>query len=223
MIITIDGPAGAGKSTAARGLAKRLGFEFLDTGAMYRAVAWACLSEGVDLHDPDSVTPVAARVELSIDGDSISCNGTDVTAAIRTAEAGQAASFVAAVSGVRHEMVRLQRETAHGRNIVTEGRDQGSVVFPDAECRFYLTADASRRAERRVQELAGRGETVTLEEILAQIVDRDERDRNREVGPLVKPADSIEVDTAPFTATEVIDRLEVLARERLQLSGQPQA
>ena len=213
MVITIDGPAGAGKSTVARGLAERLGFEFLDTGAMYRSVAWACLSRGVDLSDADAVGATAAAVTLDMTPTSVTCNGTDVTSQIRTAEVSEASSLVAAVPAVRQELVRLQREVANGRNIVTEGRDQGSVVFPNAECKIFLTADPRRRAERRLKELEQRGEAATLDEVLQQIVDRDQRDQQREIAPLVKANDAIEVDTSSQTAEEVLAQIEAIARQ----------
>lgn len=212
MVITIDGPAGAGKSTVARGLAERLGFEFLDTGAMYRAVAWACLSQGIDLSDAEVVATTAASVTLEMTPNSVVCNGTDVTLEIRTGAVSEASSLVAAVPVVRQELVRLQREVAAGRNIVTEGRDQGSVVFPDAECKVFLTADPRRRAERRLKELEQRGEAATLEDVLQQIVDRDERDQQRAVAPLVKADDATEVDTSSQTAAEVLDQVEQIAR-----------
>lgn len=214
MIITIDGPAGAGKSTAARMLADRLGFEFLDTGAMYRAVAWACVDRNIDLNNAAAVSETAADISIQFEEDRIICNGRDVTTEIRSAEASHAASIVAAVPAVRLEMVRLQRESASGHNYVTEGRDQGSEVFPDSECKFFLTADPKERAERRLLELQKRGQSGSIEEVLAQIVDRDERDRAREVGPLVKAEDAVEVDTSSKTIMQVVDFLEQTSRER---------
>lgn len=211
MVITIDGPAGAGKSTVARGLAERLGFEFLDTGAMYRAVAWACLSQNIDLTDADAVGATAASVTLEMTASTVICNDTDVTTLIRTAEVSEASSRVAAVPAVRSELVRLQREVAAGRNIVTEGRDQGSVVFPDAECKFFLTADPRRRAERRLKDLERSGESATLDDVLQQIVDRDQRDQQRAVAPLVKADDAIEIDTSALSAAEVLDQLASIA------------
>jgi cytidylate kinase len=215
MIITIDGPAGAGKSTAARMLADRLGFEFLDTGAMYRAVAWACVDRSVDLNDAVAVAEMAAGISIQFEDDRIICNDQDVTSEIRSAEASHAASIVAAVPAVRLEMVRLQRESAAGHNYVTEGRDQGSEVFPNAECKFFLTADPNERAERRLLELQSRGQSGSINEVLQQIVDRDERDRSREIGPLVKAADAVEVDTSGQTVEQVVDFLEQTSRERL--------
>ncbi len=218
MIITIDGPAGAGKSTAARMLADRLGFEFLDTGAMYRAVAWACVDRSVDLNDANAVSETAAGISIQFEEDRIICNGRDVTTKIRSAKASHAASIVAAVPAVRLEMVRLQRESAAGHNYVTEGRDQGSEVFPDSECKFFLTADPQERAERRLLELRKSGQSGSIDEVLSQIVDRDERDRSREIGPLVKAADAVEVDTSGKTIEQVVDFLEQTSRERLSLS-----
>lgn len=217
MVITIDGPAGAGKSTVARELARRLGFEFLDTGAMYRAVAWACLQRQIDLTDSSRVVKVAASLLLDATEHAIHCNGEDVTLAIRSREVSHSASIVAAIPGVRIEMVRLQRLSADGRNIVTEGRDQGSVVFPDAECKFFVTASAERRAERRQQELSERGQRPILEDVLAEIIARDERDRTRDIAPLVEPENAITVDSSDMPAAAVIDRLEGIALDRLRL------
>lgn len=218
MIITIDGPAGAGKSTAARKLADRLGFNFLDTGAMYRAVAWACVDRNIDLNDADAVSQTVAGISIQFEKDRIICNGRDVTTEIRSAEASHAASIVAAVPAVRLEMVRLQRESAAGHNYVTEGRDQGSEVFPDSECKFFVTADPKERAERRLLELQNRGQSGSIEEVLSQIVDRDERDRAREIGPLVKADDAVEVDTSGKTIEQVVDFLEQTSRDRIKAS-----
>lgn len=215
MIITIDGPAGAGKSTAARMLAARLGFEFLDTGAMYRAVAWACVDAGIDLNNAEAVARTAAGISLQFEAEQIICNGKDVTTAIRSADASHAASIVAAVPEVRIEMVRLQRESAEGHNYVTEGRDQGSEVFPNSECKFFLTADARERAERRLDEMRESGQADSIEEVLAQIIDRDERDRAREIGPLVMADDAIQVDTTGLSIEQVVDSLERTSRERM--------
>ena len=219
MIVAIDGPAGAGKSTAARALARRLGFEFLDTGAMYRAVAWSCLSTGVKLDDVASVSAIAERLKIEFAEHLILCDGRDVTHEIRTAESSAAASVVAAIPAVRHEMVRLQRAAAEGRDVVTEGRDQGSVVFPNAECKVFLTADALERAERRQQELEQRGFPTTLDSVLAEIQDRDHRDKTRETAPLVMADDAVEFDTSGKSPSQVLDELESLVRQKLGLVG----
>ena len=218
MVITIDGPAGAGKSTVARGLARRLGFEFLDTGAMYRAVAWACLQWQIDLSDESAVVSVAASIHLDVTENSISCDDEDVTTAIRSTEVSRGASIVAAIPGVRTELVRLQRSAAAGRRIVTEGRDQGSVVFPDAECKFFITASPECRAERRLQELTERGQESDLQSVLSEIIARDERDRTREIAPLIEPENAVTVDSSILTADEVIASLEAVALDRLRLS-----
>lgn len=215
MIITIDGPAGAGKSTVARSLAARLDFEFLDTGAMYRAVAWSCLQQGIELNDAEAAAEVAAGMTLQMQPDRILCNGQDVTAAIRTVEVSRAASIVAAAPGVRHEMVRLQREAARGRRMVTEGRDQGTVVFPDADCKFFLTADPRERAVRRLKDLENQGQSASLDDVLMQIIDRDDRDRRRSIGPLVKADDAVEVDTTGRSVEDILADLEAQARARM--------
>src|SRR5688500_3702743 len=175
MVVTIDGPAGTGKSTAARNLAARLGFHFLDTGAMYRVVAWSCLNRGVHPADGGSAAQVAASTQIEFDGERTLADGNEVTAAIRTAEVTHAASVVAQIPEVRAELVRQQRRIAAGRDIVCEGRDQGTVAFPHAEHKFFLTAEPLERARRRRQELAEKGQDVPLETLLAEQTDRDAR------------------------------------------------
>ena len=186
---------------------------------MYRAVAWFCLDQRVDLANEAAIARAVANVELRFDGRHILCNGRDVSVEIRSAEVSASSSVVAAVPEVRHEMVRLQREAAAGRNMVTEGRDQGSVVFADADCKFFLTADPNERAARRLEELERRGQPGSLDDVLAQIIDRDERDRNRPVGPLVMADDAIEIDSSSRTADEILDLLEATSRERLHKSS----
>jgi CMP/dCMP kinase len=154
MIVTIDGPAGAGKSSAARELAARLGFQFLDTGAMYRAVTWACLRDRIDFEDQAAVAEVARGISIRFDGDRVFVNDTEVTREIRTVEVTHQTRHVAANNAVRAHLVELQRQLAGGANVVTEGRDQGTVAFPHAECKFYITADPRERALRRQRELA---------------------------------------------------------------------
>lgn len=219
MIVTIDGPAGTGKSTAARRLAARVAFHFLDTGAMYRVVAWGCLQRGVDAGasagtgDGAAAAEVARTLRIGFEGERTLADGVDVTLAIRSGEVTRMASVVAQVPEVREELVRQQRRIAEGRDIVCEGRDQGTVAFPHAECKFFLTAAPLERARRRQQELAEKGEEVPLEQLLAEQTERDERDANRAVAPLKPAADAIIVDTTNLDGEGVVDLLERRVRE----------
>lgn len=215
MIVTIDGPAGAGKSTIARALAQRLGFRFLDTGAMYRAVAWAALERGHDWSRADELVRLAGQLRLDVDENQVAVNGRDVTREIRTPEVTAATHYAANNPGVREILVEQQRRAAGEDDIVTEGRDQGTVVFPHAECKIYLTASPEERARRRTKELVARGQTATVEEVLAAQNRRDASDSSREVGPLVPAEDAIEVATDGLSPEEVLDRLEALARGKM--------
>lgn len=216
MIVTIDGPAGSGKSTAARGLAQRLQFDFLDTGAMYRAVAWQCLQRLIDLHDESAVAACAQSMPLRLEQQHVFVNDRDVTTEIRLPEVARGSSIVASNPAVRRELAARQREFANGRDVVTEGRDQGTAVFPHAECKFYVTANAEERAARRHRELLERHEQAEpLEDILRQIRERDDRDKTRVVDPLRAAADAIRVDTSGLAPAAVLDQLESLVRERM--------
>jgi cytidylate kinase len=215
MIVTIDGPAGSGKSTAARLLAERLGFQFLDTGAMYRAVALESLGLKIPLDDEACVAEVACGLTIDALGPVVRSNGRDVTSAIRAPEISGAASRVAANPAVREAMVQQQRRAAAGKNVVTEGRDQGTIVFPDALCKFYLTANPDERARRRQRELEEQGERVSFEELRAQILERDTRDKTRETAPLVKADDALRVDTTNMTTDEVVASLDKIVRARM--------
>jgi CMP/dCMP kinase len=214
MIVTIDGPAGSGKSTAARRLAERLGFEFLDTGAMYRAVALRSLTLGAEVDDAKRIAEIARNMEIDALGPIVRADGCDVTAAIRTPEVTGAASRVAAIPDVRAAMVRLQRKAAEGRHVVSEGRDQGTVVFPHAECKFFLTADPNERARRRRLELAAQGEEIAFEELLRQILERDTRDETRETAPLRAADDAVRIDTSHLSLDETVERMEAVVREK---------
>jgi CMP/dCMP kinase len=207
MIVTIDGPAGSGKSTAARGLARRLGFEFLDTGAMYRAVALALSRLAIDFGS-NQVPEVLTTLRLEMPPGRVLLNGEEVTTTIRTAAMNSASSKVAAVPAVRAFLVEQQRAIAAGRDMVCEGRDQGTVVFPDAACKFFLVADPLARARRRHLDLLARGQVLTFEQVLAEQEERDRRDSSRSVGPLKPAADAIVLDTSDLTPEEVIDHLE---------------
>lgn len=215
MIVTIDGPAGAGKSTVARRLATRLGFEFLDTGAMYRAVAWAAAEANLPWDQPAEIARLARAIALRVAGDRIFVNDRDVTAEIRTSRITAVTKYSANNPEVRAHLVTLQRELATGRDIVTEGRDQGTVVFPDAACKIFLTAGPEERARRRVADLARRGEQIDFADVLAQQNARDESDSRRAVGPLKPAVDAIQVLTDGLSIDEVVARLEALVRERM--------
>jgi cytidylate kinase len=214
MIVTIDGPAGAGKSSTARELALRLGFQFLDTGAMYRAVTWYCLKEQVNLLDDEAVAAAARRGRFVFDSGKVIVDEADVTREIRRSAVTDQTRFIAGNNLVRAHLVDLQRQLAAGADVVTEGRDQGTVAFPHAECKFYLTASPLKRALRRQNDLALNGEQVALEEILAQQESRDQRDANREFGALKPAPDAIAIDTSDFNFDEVVSRMEAIVRQK---------
>ncbi len=219
MIITIDGPAGGGKSTAARLLAQRLGIAFLDTGAMYRAITLRALRLGVDLRDERALERVAREALLRLhqaDGAlRVELDGQDVSEAIRAEAVSAASHHIASAGGVRGVLVDKQRQiAAQLGDVVTEGRDQGSVVFPDAEAKFYLTASVAERARRRYEQLRGQGEPADLDAIRDAIEQRDRRDESRDVGPLVKPADAVEIDTSDMTIEQVLDTLQASVEGR---------
>lgn len=215
-IVAIDGPAGAGKSTLARRLAERLGFTLVDTGALYRSVALAAMRAGIDLQDGDSVTSIALRLvenrELAFDRGPggkvrVRLRGDDISEAIRSAEVSMGASAVSAIPGVRAALLDLQRQAGEGGGVVLEGRDIGTVVFPDAEVKFFLTATAEVRATRRFSELRGKGHDVSYEETLADVRTRDRQDSERAVAPLRQADDAILVDSSGRTIDEVLDQM----------------
>ncbi len=212
MIVTIDGPAGAGKSTAARTLAGRLGFEFLDTGAMYRAVTLAALRARTDPLDADALTCLLAGLRLEMPPGRVLLGGEDVGGPIRTAEVTAASRPIADSPVVRRHLVGLQREIARGRDIVSEGRDQGTVVFPDAACKFFLVADPEERARRRHREMLARGEPADLADLLRAQQERDRRDAARDLAPMVPAADAVVLDSTALTIDEVVDRMEARVR-----------
>jgi cytidylate kinase len=214
MIVTIDGPAGAGKSSAARGLARRLGFRFLDTGAMYRAVTLAARERGLDLADADALSDLARSIRVELQGDRVLLDGRDVTDAIRKFDIAASTHYAADNPMVRSQLVLWQRAAAENADVVTEGRDQGTVVFPDAECKIFLTADEQERARRRHRDLRERGEDIPFDEVLANQQLRDQRDSSRSVGALVKADDAIEFFTDGLTQEEVIAELERIVRAR---------
>lgn len=214
MIVTIDGPAGSGKSTVARALAVRLGFVFLDTGALYRAVAWKCLQQNLSRQESAKVVQLAQEMQIFWKDQQLFVDDEEVTTKIREPEVAQAASEVALIPEVREVLNEIQRKIGQNSNVVTEGRDQGTIVFPNAECKFFLIADPAERAKRRYLEEIERGLDSSEEEILAQIKDRDQRDMEREIAPL-KPAEgAMKIDSSQVTAEEVVDQLEQLVREK---------
>jgi cytidylate kinase len=203
-VIAIDGPAGSGKSTVARRLATRLGLEYLDTGAMYRAVTFAALRHGIDPADPEPVAALARTVDLDVAVDAVRVDGVDATIEIRGPEVSRAVSLVAANPEVRTELVRRQREWATERGGgVLEGRDIGTVVFPDAVLKVYLNARPEVRAERRAAEVSD----LDYETVAADMARRDALDQGRDTGPLVRPDGALELDTSDMTVDEIVDEL----------------
>ena len=202
-VVAIDGPAGAGKSTIARSLARDLGVPYLDTGAMYRAVTYAVLRDGLDPRDQQAVVALANRIRVEVDAETIAVDGHDITAHIREVDVTQAVSFVAAISGVRNLMRDQQRNwvSAHGGGVV-EGRDIGTVVFPDATLKVFLTASPRVRAERRVAQAGG-----DVEEIARMIAERDHLDSTRADSPLVATKDYVVVDTSDMDIATVVQHL----------------
>ncbi|HEY5648574.1 MAG TPA: (d)CMP kinase [Nitrospiria bacterium] len=226
VIVAIDGPAGAGKSTAARALARKLGFLFLDTGALYRAVAWKVLESKVDPEDSKSVTRLCSGLELKLlpsDGAvRVRVDGEDVTDRIRTPEVSQAASAVAALPGVRSYLLKVQREigAAGGPGVVAEGRDIGTVVFPEAPAKFFLMADAEERVRRRHQELIARGQASGIEITRDELDQRDRRDVGRELAPLKPAEDAMPIDSTRLDSEGVVAEIIRLLREKKVIPGE---
>ena len=218
LIITIDGPAGAGKSTAARGLAERLGYFYLDTGATFRAVAFRARELGVSLEDASSLGKIARESEIRFAGDHnerILLDGEDVSEPIRTADVTEAASRIAVFPEVRRPLMELWRKLGQDGGVVLEGRDTGTVVFPEAGLKFFLVAEESVRAGRRYRERADEP-GVTEKRVGEELRERDRVDQARRHAPLVKATDAIQVDTTGLDPEETLDRLEVEARARMQ-------
>ena len=215
MVITIDGPAGAGKSSVARALARQLGFRFLDTGAMYRAVAYAAVQRGIDWDDEVRLIQLAEDIEIDVTEERVLLDGVEVTSEIRAMSITSVIHHVADHPAIRGQLVKMQRRIAGTGDYVTEGRDQGTVAFPDAICKIFLTASPRERAKRRLLDLKRRGEQLSFEEVLARQNDRDERDRIRAVGKLVAADDAYLVSSDHKTLDQVVDELETLVRGRM--------
>lgn len=215
MIVTIDGPAGAGKSTVSRLLAAELGFRFLDTGSMYRAITWAALDRQVPLDDHAALAALAAAVTIVVTDQGLTVDGADVTRAIRDPTVTRNIGPVADNPEVRRVMVELQRRIASDGDYVCEGRDQGTVAFPNAECKIYLTASPEHRAQRRVGDLAERGLSGDYETILKEQMARDFRDQNRAVGRLQQAPDAIVVDTDNLSVDEVVQKLKQIVQTKI--------
>jgi len=219
LIITIDGPAASGKSTVARLLARRLDASFLDTGAMYRAVTLAAMRAGIDLNDEQKLIDLMQKCEFQFSEQAgkmnVCIDGSDVTEQIRSTDVTANARYIAGAPRVRDQLVQMQRLFAAGRRkIVTEGRDQGTVAFDDADIKFYLTADSSERARRRQAELQAKGIDENLEKIQEAIEQRDKSDQSRTVGPLKPAENAIVVDTTNMSIEQVVEKLAGYVKEK---------
>lgn len=221
LVIAIDGPAGAGKSTVAKLVAKRFDILYIDSGAMYRAVAWKALSENVDISDENAVANIAANMHIELlpteKGTQVLADGKDISGFIRRPEVTDASSRIATFKRVRDALVARQRAIGRERGVVMEGRDIGSVVFPDTRLKFYLDASISERARRRQQDLERAGHHVDMEELERQVLERDRRDMTRTVGPLKKLKDAAVIDTSDLSIEEVVlavsERVQILLDE----------
>jgi cytidylate kinase len=219
LIVTVDGPAGAGKSTVARALADRLGFHYLDTGAMYRAVTWRAMHLGVDLDDPARLARVAQEADIRLeegpDGLRVTCDGRDVSADIRTPEVTSNIWRMADEPAVRRVLIDMQRAYGREHDTVTEGRDQGTDVFPHADVKFYLDARLEERARRRLQDMQNMGRQESPESVHRQVAERDTRDAGRPVGALRRTPDMIVIDSTNMDVGQVVDAMmEHIARRR---------
>ncbi|HJG97403.1 MAG TPA: (d)CMP kinase [Romboutsia timonensis] len=204
LVIAVDGPAGAGKSTIAKLIAEKLNINYIDTGAMYRAITYKCLQNNIDINNEKEVINIAKDCEIDFKDNNIYLNGEILTDEIRTMEVSNNVSNVAKIKEVRYLMVDVQRNIGKVSSVILDGRDIGSYVFPNADYKFFLIATPEERGNRRYKELVNKGYDVNLEEIIKDIIKRDEIDSNREFAPLVKAEDAIEIDTTGKSINEVV-------------------
>lgn len=218
--IAIDGPAGAGKSTVAKAVAEKLGFLYVDTGAMYRAMGLFFLDQGTDTNEEKEINRSVKQAEVSLQLQGgvqhVYLNGTDVTGRIRTEEAGMMASQTSAYQAVREKLVRTQKKIAQSQNVVMDGRDIGTVVLPKAQLKIFLTASVETRARRRFLELTEKGQNPDLAEIEKDIEQRDDQDRNRKISPLRQAEDAVLLDSSDLTAAQVTEKIVRMAKEKMQ-------
>ncbi len=206
-LITIDGPSGSGKGTISRLLARKLGYNYLDTGALYRAMAWKVREEKTDPDDEEALRKILEKIKINFKGDRILVDGIDVSSAIRTAEIGELSSRVSAKPVVRAGLFSIQREMGLNGNVVIEGRDTGTAIFPEAENKFYLDAGIEERARRRYEDLKSNDPALSLEKTIEDIKKRDSRDSSRESSPLVRTDDMIYIDSTDLSIEEVVTKI----------------